>query len=81
MSAEVPAEPVEEPAQTPPDLQGTTGTVVVERMGDEEAARSVRVRCDRPGERAVSGVMDGRELIQEVAEAIGVTVTIEEEPA
>jgi hypothetical protein len=49
----------------------STATITV-----EPDANGVRVRADRPGIAAVSGVVDPRELIQQVAQAAGLIVTI-----
>jgi hypothetical protein len=52
----------------------STATITVEP--DEGG---VRIRADRPGIAAVSGVVDAREFIQQVAQAAGLTVTISDE--
>ncbi len=38
-----------------------------------EVEGMVRVRTDRPGERATSAVVDGRALIAQIEEALGIT--------
>jgi hypothetical protein len=54
--------------------------VTIEETPDENM---VKVKTDRPGERATSAVVDGRELIAEVAEVLGLEFTLtapEEQP-
>lgn len=40
---------------------------------DALAEGKVIVRTDRPGERATSAVIDGRELIAQIEQALGIT--------
>lgn len=49
-----------------------SGTLHITNLGEGV----VKVKADRPGERAVSAKVDGRELIQVIAKTIGVEVDI-----
>ena len=65
----------ETPAGPVPDVHGT---IQVEEVEDPDMPGLVMVRCDRPGERAVSAVVNGEALIREVADVLGVSVSISE---
>lgn len=78
---ETPETPSETPAEDAPaaDEDAPTPSGHLHITPVEGAGDLVKVKADRPGERAVSATVDARELIHTIADTIGVTVTIDGE--